>query len=264
MSENNENLKPSEINDEFLKSHSMNLFRQMKSNAYYSEDRRKKDMDLYNGEFSANERKWSEFLGAPRLFINKTYTYTQRILIEVLETIFFDPDEVVSVSSDKDVPFENKEAVKTLLNYRLNSHPIDFYKEAYDLGLDAIRNQKGVFKVYPKIKTKKVPKVVEILIEGEDQTYLADHPEETDEVVDKYSPCIEAVAPEDVFFSDRATWKDYYKFPICHRYSRTRDELKRMGYKNIDAVSPSMDKTFGEAPPRDDDTSFDLPDFERK
>lgn len=239
-------ISKSDINDEFLKDHGANLFRQMKSAAYYAQERRKKDIDLYNGEFSANEKKFSDFLGVPRLFINKTYTYTHRILIDVLETIFFDQDEIVSISSDKDVPFENKEAVKSLMNYRLNGHPIDFYKEAYEVGLDAIRNQRGVFKVYPQIKTKKVPRVVEIQVEGDPQTYLADHPTETDEVVDVYSPRIEAVPPEDVFFSDQATWKDYFNFPICHRYTRTRDQLKRMGYKNIEEVGAVSDKTLGD------------------
>lgn len=242
----NDDIKKSEINDEFLLSQGGNLFKQMKSAAYYTEDRRKKDLDLYDGEFSEEEKRWSDFLGAPRLYINKTYTYVHRILIECLETIFFDPDEIVTISSDKKIPFMTKEAVKALINYRLNSHPIDFYKEVYELSLDAIRNQKGVFKVYPKIQTKEIPKVVEIQAEGVEETYLVEHPTETDEVVDSYSPCIEAVPPEDVFFHDRATWKDYFNFPIIHRYSRTRDQLKRMGYKNVDALDGTSDKTMGD------------------
>lgn len=241
-----DDIKKSDINDEFLLSQGSNLFRQMKSASYYAEDRRKKDIDLYEGEFSNEEKKWSDFLGAPRLFINKTYTYVHRILIECLETIFFDPDEIVTISSDKDVTWEKKEAVKALINYRINSHPVDFYKEVYELSLDAIRNQKGIFKIYPKLKTKKIPKIVEIEAEGVEETYLVEHPEETEEVVESYSPMIEAVSPEDVFFHDMATWKDYFNFPIIHRYSRTKDQLRRMGYKNIDALDGTADKLMGD------------------
>lgn len=242
-----EEIKKSEINDEFLLNQGSSLFRQMKSASYYTEERRKKDLDLYEGEFSAEEKKYSDFLGAPRLFINKTYTYVHRILIECLETVFFDPDEIVTIDSDKDVPIENKQAVKALINYRLNSHPIDFYKEVYDLSLDAIRNQKGVFKVYPQIKTKKVPKIVEIQADGVEGSYIVEHPTETDEVVDYYCPKIEAVPPEDVFFHSSATWKDYFNFPIVHRYTRTKDYLKRMGYKNVEALSGTVDSTLNDS-----------------
>jgi hypothetical protein len=241
-----DDLKKSEINDEFLLSQGTSLFKQMKSSAYYTEERRKKDLDLYEGEFSEQEKKYSDFLGAPRLFINKTYTYVHRILIECLETIFFDPDEIVTVDSDKDIPLENKQAIKALINYRLNSHPIDFYKEVYDLSLDAIRNQKGIFKVYPKLKTKKIPKLVEIQAEGVEGSYIVEHPTEEDEVVESYTPCIEAIPPEDVFFHSNATWKDYFNFPMVHRYTKTKDHLKRMGYKNIDALGGTVDTTLGD------------------
>lgn len=234
------------INDEFLVSQGSSLFNQMKANRFWADDRREKDLDLYEGKFSSQEKQYSEFLGANRLFINKTYTYTQRILIDVLDTIYFDPDEIVNITSDKEVPWYQKEAVKALINYRLNSHPIDFYKELYDSGLDAIRNQICVLKVYPKLKTRKIPKIVEIQIEGDSESYLVEHPEEKDEEVSAYSPCLETVPPEDVFFSERATWKDYWKFPIIHRYTRSRDQLKRMGYKNVDEIDGSEEKTLGD------------------
>lgn len=234
------------INDDFLLGQGVTLFQQMKNNRFATDDRRTKDLQLYEGEFSNQEKQYSEFLGANRLFINKTYTYTQRILIDVLDTIYFDPDEIVNITSDKEVPWYQKEAVKSLINYRLNSHPIDFYKELYDSGLDAIRNMTCVIKVYPKLKTKKVPKIVEIQVEGEQESYLVEHPTEKDEVVEAYSPAMETIPPEDVFFSERATWKDYWKFPIIHRYTRSRDQLKRMGYKNIDALDSNADKTLGD------------------
>lgn len=241
-----EEVKRSEINDEFLVSRSSDLYKQMSSSKTFSSERDEKDMRLYDGEFSEDERKYSDFLGTPRLFINKTYTYTQRILIECLDTLFFDPDEIVAIKSDKGVPYWKREAIKSVMNYRLNCHPIDFYKEAYDLSLDAIRTRRGVFKVYPLLETKKVPKIVEIQAEGVEETFLVEHPEEQDEVIADYEPRIEALPPEDVYFDPRATWKDYFKFPIIHRYTRTRDELKRMGYKNIDVLDGVSDKTFGD------------------
>lgn len=232
------------IDDEFLKSQSMTQFQAMKSARYWVDDRRKKDLELYEGEFSEKENKWSELLGTNRLFINKTYTYTQRILVDVIDAFYSDPDELVSVGSDKDVPYYQKDAVKSLLNYRLNSHPIDFYKEVYEAGLDAIRNMTTVIKVYPMLKTKKVPKKVEI--SDGINNYIVDDPEETEEEIDSYSPRLETLPPEDVFFSERATWKNYHQFPICHRYVRTKDQCKRMGYKNVDGMSLSGDKTLGD------------------
>lgn len=243
MNENNPKIK---IDDTFLLSQGSSLYQQMKSTRYWVEERREKDLDLYEGKFSAQERQYSEFLGANRLFINKTYTYTQRILIDVLDTIYFDPDEIVNITSDKDVPWYQKEAVKALINYRLNCHPIDFYKELYDSGLDAIRNMVCVMKVYPKLKTRKIPRIVEVRIDGDPESYLVEHPTEKDEGIESYSPSMETLPPEDVFFSERATWKDYWKYPIVHRYTRSRDELRRMGYKNVDALSGSEEKTLGD------------------
>lgn len=234
------------INDDFLLSQGQTLFQQMRANRIQTDERRVKDLQLYEGEFSATEKNYSEFLGANRLFINKTYTYTQRILTEIIDTVYFDPDEIVGVSSDKDVPFEAKEAVRALLNYRLNCHPVDFYKEMYDSGLDAIRNMICVMKVYPKIKTKEVPRVVEVRVEGEPESYLVEHPTEKDEVVESYSPAMETIPPEDVYFHPSATWKDYWQYPIIHRYTRSRDQLRRMGYKNLDDIEINTDKTLGE------------------
>ena len=48
-------------------------------------------------------------------------------------TVVIDPDtaleEIVDVTSYKDVNSDVRAIVKSLLNYRLNSHPIDFYAE---------------------------------------------------------------------------------------------------------------------------------------
>lgn len=244
MSENVKSEENFKIDDEFLKSQSQTVFNGMKSARFWVDDRRKKDLDLYEGQFSDQEKQWSELLGTNRLFINKTYTYTQRILVDIIDAFYSDPDELVAIGSDKSVPYWKKDAVKALLNYRLNSHPIDFYKELYESGLDAIRNMTTVLKVYPMLKTKKVPKKVEI--SDGTASYIVDHPTETEEEIEAYSPRLDTLPPEDVFFSDRATWKDYHQFPICHRYVRTRDQLKRMGYKNVDAVSVDGDKTLGD------------------
>jgi len=127
--------------------------------------------------------------------------------------IFFDPDDIVSTKVRKaNVPDAQNQAINSLLNYRLNKHPIDFYAEAFEFTQDALRNMIGVFKTYPKF--------------------------EFDEKgnIDKFDPIIEAVPYEDMFFSPEATWKDYFKFPIVHRIRKRFDELKGKGFKNLDKV----------------------------
>ena len=72
--------------------------------------------DVYDGKFQSDERKYSDILGVPRLFIPKTFVNTQRIAVDVLETYFFDPEEIVDVKVNKDVPLDHIQLVKTILN----------------------------------------------------------------------------------------------------------------------------------------------------
>lgn len=234
-----------EINDDFLKSHGNTVFTGSKSGRELFEERLEKDLDLYNGKFSEDERKYSEYLGAARLFIPKTYTGTQRILIDVIDTFLPDPEEIVDIASWKSIPYETRQIVKALINYRLNGHPINFYHELYEIGLDALRNLIGVVKVYPKLKTKMVPRLIEFpLPTGE--TAIIEHPTEKDEVIDAYSPRYEALPPEDVFFSARATWKDYFKHPIVHRYEMTAAECLANGWKNVLPANDATDLNAGD------------------
>lgn len=234
-----------EINDDYVLKQGQALFSGSKTSHEQLLERMKKDMDLYDGKFSENERKWSDYLGAPRLFIPKTYTNIHRIAIDVIEAFFFDPEEICSIRSYKSIPSEILEIVKANINYRLNSHPIDFYKELYEAVIDAIRTRYCVFKVYPRLKTKKikdrVPSQV-TLLDGTVVDYVA---EKEREVVDAYEPRLECVPPEDVFFSPKATWKDYWNYPIIHRYRRNRDQLKKMGYKNVDSQAPVKSNSEG-------------------
>lgn len=231
MSKNNP-----KIDDEFLLNQGQTLYRSSKNGYELIRDRMKKNMDLYDGIFSEKERKYSDYLGADRLFINKTYTNVQRIAVDVIDAFFTDPDEIVSVKTYKSIPYEYVEAVKADLNYRLNSHPIDFYKEVYEATIDAIRNMYCVFKVYPRIKTQmaKVPGFQDVVMP--DGRVIPFAYEKEEEQIVAYEPAFECVPPEDVMFSASSTWKDYWKKPIIHKYQKSRDELRRLGFKNLDAM----------------------------
>jgi hypothetical protein len=223
------------INDDFILGQGKSLYDSARTLHDIMLTRMSKDMDLYDGKFSAEERKWSDYLGAPRLFIPKTYTNIQRIAVDIIEAFFFDPEEICGVQSYKSLPENTKQAVKAILNYRLNSHPIDFYKELYEGVIDAIKTTYCVFKVYPRIKTKKIKEQIPeqvVLLDGTVVDYAI---EKEREVVDKYEPRFECIPPEDILFSPKATWKDYYSHPIIHKYKRTKDQLKKMGYKNVDS-----------------------------
>jgi hypothetical protein len=238
---NAEETKPSDTkNDEFLKAHGEVVFRSSKNARQWVEDRWVKSNKLYDSEFSEEERKYSDYLGTQRLFVPKTYANTQRIIVEGVDAFYDDPDEIVQIGSDKSVPFEVIQTVKTVMNYRLNSHPIDFYKVAYEGVMDAVKNKICVLNVFPKLKTEKVMK-----------QYVLPHPdtmkEETyqvpEEQITAYEPDMLVLPPEDVFFASSATWVDYWKHAIVYRYKRTRDELKRKGFKNVDTVQASTAPT---------------------
>lgn len=223
------------INDEFLLAQGQKVINSSKAVSELVNNQMRKDMDLYDGKFSEKERKYSEILGTSRLFINKTYTNIHRIKIDVLEAHLSDPDEIVAISSWKSIPYENREITKALINYRLNSHPINFYAEDYEYTLDCIRVGLGVLKVYPKLKTEKVK--VPVLMVDPMTGQEVQIGEEEQEQITAYEPCMNALPPEDVRVSSAATWKDYWKHPIVHRYKKKRDECRRLGYKNIDEIN---------------------------
>lgn len=187
--------------------------------------------DQYDSRFSEKEKKKSDVLiGQGRLFIPKTYSHIQRILVDVLDAYFTDPEEIVDVVSWKSIPSDTLKIVKALLNYRLNSHPIDFYQEAYEAVLDALKNKVGIMKVFPEIRTEKEQLLDEETGEIVEQEVIAD-----------FKPIIETLPYEDVFFDSRATWKDYWKHTVIHRMRKSLDELKRKGYKNLDDVEGLVD-----------------------
>lgn len=222
--------------DELIK-HAQDVF---KTGQTFQDDNFKdkwiKNKDLYDSKFSAKERKTSDvLLGQGRLFIPKTYSHTQRILVDILETFFFDMDEIVSIANWKNIPTENKEIVKNLLNYRLNGNPINFYIESYESILDALITGCGIFKVYPQIKIKTVTTTH---LDTDGNIYNIE-----EDVIDYFAPVIESVPYEDVLFAPQATWKDYWKFPIVHRMKKSKDYLTRMGYKNLDDIPTITDIT---------------------
>lgn len=223
------------LTDDYLKSHAQDRFILSKN---WIDQRVKQDWlegtDLYNSVFSTKEKKQSDvLLGQGRLFIPKTYAHVQRILVDVLDEFFSDPDEIVEVIGGKDSIKETSDIVKALLNYRLNGRPIDFYAEAYEACLDAIRNKVGIFKIYPDLVTAKISKPNPLTGETVDQ-----------EVITEFNPIIDCLPYEDVFFDVMATWKDYHKHTIIHRMIKSKDYLRRRGYKNLDRVNPAANTMF--------------------
>lgn len=219
-----------------LVSEGMMLFATSKNARGLVEDRWAKSNDLYDAKFSKSESEFSKMLGIPRIFIPKTYAQVQRMMEDALETFFFDFEEICGISAWKSIPTATLNIVKALMNYRLNSHPIQFYQEAYEYIQDGIKNKIGIFKVYPKLKTKP-GKVKRIVIKENGASEIVD---EDGQVVDNFSPIIECLPYEDVFFSNQATWKDYFKFPMIHRTRKDVNWCKRRGFTNIDQVTTNL------------------------
>lgn len=213
-----------ELNEDFLRSRGEAVFNASKVwREGDIEDRWLKNNDLYDSRFRPGvdgKRPSDVLIGRGQLFIPKTYSHTQRIHTDVMDAFFFDQEEIVNIGSWKSVPRETREIVKALLNYRLNNHPVNFYQEMHEATLDGLKVGVGVVKIWPKLTT-------ETKTDGEGN--------EREDVVD-YHPVIEALPYEDVFFSSNATWKDYWKFPIVHRFKKSLDYLERRGYKNLDQI----------------------------
>src|SRR6266446_1838442 len=197
------------------------------------------DNDLYDAKFDKKEIAFSEMLGVPRLFIPKTYAQVQRIIEECLETWFFDFEELCTIRSWKSVPREPLDIIKALINYRLNGHPIMAYQEIYEFVQDAIKNKIGILKIYPRFK------IIRTKLKGVRTSYLVDEngnsveppdPADMEKVIQFFTPVVECVPYEDLFFHFESTWKNYWNFPICHRVKRTRDYCEKRGYKNVDLI----------------------------
>ena len=218
--------KEPKLTDDFLVGHAQSNFESSKSwREEHIVPQWLKSNDLYDAKFAAKDKETSDVLKSQgKLFIPKTYSHLQRILVDVLETFFFDPEEIVNVTAWKSIPTKTRLIVKALINYRLNGHPINFYQEALEACLDALKNKVGIFKVYPELNLKKDP-------DGA-----------------KWQPIVETVPYEDVFFHPDATWKDYWKFPMTHRMRRSIDYLKKRGYKNLDQLEDGsyLDPTGGD------------------
>ena len=234
--------KKSQVTDAFLLNQGSMLYDNAKTGHQLFFERMRKDMDMYDGRFQTDERKYSDILGVPKLFIPKTFVNTQRIVVDVLATMFFDPEEIVDIKVNKEIPSEHIQLVKTLMNHRLNGHPIDWYQECYEGSVDAVRNMICIYKVWPQVETETVT-VQKLKTEQlEDGTPYKTYVDEKQKQIKYFEPRIECVPPEDLFFSKRATWKNYFKYPLIHRYKKTRSDLRLLGYKNIDAVgSVTMD-----------------------
>lgn len=227
---------------ESFEARALRIFAASKSARLTIESRWARSNDLYDSQFPREVRKTSDvFLGQSRLFIPKTYNTVQRILVDLIDTFYFDPEELVDIISRPDIPEPNRQAVKVLLNYRLRSHPIDYYKELFEALQDSLKSKVGIFKIYPKFKlaskktktTNEAGEIVEMV--SEEQEVVA------------FEPRIEAIPPEDLFLDPRFTWKDYWKMPMVHRYTKSRHAFKEMGFLNVDKVSGMGDASGSDA-----------------
>lgn len=212
---------PTALDDDVLLKHAQEVFTSAVN--WRDEEVRErwlKSNDLYNCKFPARTAKTSDVLtGQSRLFIPKTYSHVQRILVDVLDALFGDGAEIVNVTNWKTLPAEVRAIVKALLNYRISGHSIDLYQELYEAALDALRNKVGIWKVYPM-------NVID-----------------TTTGAAQFEPVIECLPYEDVFFHPRATWKDYWKRPVVHRFRLPLDEARRRGYRNLEDAQTDLPET---------------------
>lgn len=222
------------LTDDYIRGRGQDVFSNAKHGGQLIEDW-SEELDLYNSVYQPKEKDKSDVLiGQSKLFIPKIYSHIQRMLVDVIDTFFFDPEEIVSISSSHKTSKEEKDIVKSLLNYRLSSHPINFYEEVYEAALDALVNKSAAFKVYPKITTEKS---TDLVLDDDGNPILDEEglpQEKTVDIIKDYAPQLECMPLEDVYFSTEATWKNYYKHPIVCKYKRSLDYLKRRGYKNLE------------------------------
>ena len=223
------------VDEKFLTSYGTQIFGTTKNARELGgvDERWVKSNDLYDAFFAPDERKVSQLLGVARVVIPKTYAQVQRILEDVLETFFFDFEEICSVNTrNKKTLSVALDTVKTLVNYRLNGNPINFYQEVYEACLDAIKNKVGIFKIYPDIKSEKKPKADK-----------KDPQKEAEEVITNFSPKCDCLPYEDVYFHADSTWKDYWKRLIVHRKKESRDYCRRRNFLNLDKIQAAGDAT---------------------
>ena len=85
--------KKQKFDDDKLLEHAQERF--SKSTQWREEhidERWKKSNDLYDSKFTPTDKKTSNKLaGTKKLFIPKTYSHIQRILVDIMEVFFFDP-----------------------------------------------------------------------------------------------------------------------------------------------------------------------------
>lgn len=213
---------------EELVGHGQKLFARSKTARSLVEVRWARSNDLYDSIFPRDKKAVSDVLfGQFRLFIPKTYNTVSRIHVDVMETFYYDQEELVDVAQRPNIPEKNREVTKAVLNYYLRGHPINYYQELSEATQDGLKNKVGVFKVWPKFrlatKETKISKLDEStgkVVEMVDKTT----------VLKQFEPQLSAIPPEDLFISPAATWKDYWKYPMVYHFTRTRQQLLEMGF----------------------------------
>lgn len=233
---------PKALTPEEILSRGQFLFSSSQSARSLIDIRMRRSNDLYDSIHARDQRKVSDvLLGQLRLFIPKTYNTVTRMHCDVMETFYFDNTELVEVTGGSDTPIESCDALKALLSYRLNSHPINFYEELFEVTQDSIKNKVGIFKVYPKFKKKKLEKKSTKTVDGKEVQMV-----DIEEVISAFEPQMVSVAPEDLFLHPLATWKDYWKRPMCHRYVLNKTKAKELGFQNVDKAPDPGDLQSGD------------------
>lgn len=234
---------PEKLTTEELLVRGRSVFSRSKSAREVIERRWARSNDLYDSIFPNDKKKMSDvLLGQWKIFIPKTYNTTQRMHVDVMDTFTFDNEEFTDITQRPDIDDKKRLIAKSLINYRLNGHPINYYQEIFEATQDGIKNKVGILKIYPKLRIKTSEKVVKKDNGGGEIVEIV----EPEIEVDAFEPRMECIPPEDLYIDPRFTWKDYWKFPMVYKFTRTRQQFKEMGFKNVDQAQATNDMTTGD------------------
>lgn len=233
---------PKNLTPEEIVSRGQQLFSDSQSARTMIDARMRRSNDQYDSIHPREQRKVSDvLLGQLRLFIPKTYNTVSRMHVELMETFYFDNTELVEVTGGPESTVESRDSIKALLSYRLNGHPINFYEEIFEATQDSLKNKVGILKVFPRFKKKKLEKKSNKMVDGKEVQMV-----DIEEVISDFEPQMVSIPPEDLFLHRFATWKDYWKRPMCHRYILNKLKAKEMGFENTEKAPDPGDMEAGD------------------
>lgn len=234
---------PEKLTPEDLVVRGRSIFSRSKNARDVIERRWARSNDLYDSIFPNDKKKMSDvLLGQWKLFIPKTYNTTQRIHVDVMDTFCFDNEEYVEITQRPDIDDKKRLIIKAVCNHRLNGHPVNYYQEIFEATQDGLKNKVGILKIFPKLRIKNTEKKTQKQDENGEVVEIV----EPDVEVTAFEPRIDCVPPEDLYIDPRFSWKDYWKYPMVHKFTRTRQQFKEMGYKNVDEAQALNDASLGD------------------